>query len=231
MEGYKKCSKCNEVKPYEEFQRRKDSKDGYRSQCKECFNNHQRNYYNKNKEHIRERNKKYELDPIKQKERTKRYLENHKNDEDFKTRHRESERKRKEKRRSEAKQQIFKSISIKNNEQSYEQYGVIYGVYNIVTDRWYIGQTTNSFDIRYNGDFFKYKMKENLEDSNIKLLKNDFELYGEESFEIYEVIDIAFSEKELDEKEVYYIDYYESYDKGYNGNRGNLFKWTKREND
>jgi hypothetical protein len=33
----KKCSKCDEVKELDEFQRRKDSKDGYRNQCKSCI--------------------------------------------------------------------------------------------------------------------------------------------------------------------------------------------------
>ena len=57
----------------------------------------------------------------------------------------------------------------------------------------------------------------------------------QESFEIFEVIDVAFSEKELDEKEAYYIDQYKAYDEGYNSNRGNIFKHNKlkrkEEND
>ena len=99
------------------------------------------------------------------------------------------------------------------------QYGVIYGVHNIITDRWYIGQTTRSFDIRYKGNFFKNKL-ENISGEKRIVLLNDLEQYGENSFEIYEVLDIAYSLKELDEKEVYYIDYYKAYEKGYNSNRG-----------
>ena len=108
------------------------------------------------------------------------------------------------------------------------QYGVIYGVHCISTDRWYIGQTTKSFNIRYNADFFTYKTIELSKDSiKGKLLHEDIEKYGQENFEIFEVIDVAFSEKELDEKEGYYIDYYKAYDEGYNSNRGNIFKHNK----
>lgn len=99
------------------------------------------------------------------------------------------------------------------------QYGVIYGVHNKITNRWYIGQTIYSFEDRYVGGFFKNKLKEMKEDKK-ELLKNDLEQYGENSFEIYKVLDIAFSPMELDEKEVYYINYYKAYDKGYNSNRG-----------
>ena len=53
-----------------------------------------------------------------------------------------------------------------------------------------------------------------------KLLKYDLEQYGEESFEINKILDVAFSQKELDEKEIYYIDYYKAYEEGYNSNRG-----------
>ena len=108
------------------------------------------------------------------------------------------------------------------------QYGVIYGVVCKVTNRWYIGQTTTSFNTRYHGDFFKNKLDNLLED-NIKgkLLADDIEKYGQENFKIIEVLDVAFSEKELDEKEVYYIDLYKAYDEGYNSRRGNIFKHGK----
>ena len=108
------------------------------------------------------------------------------------------------------------------------QYGIIYGVHCKVSDRWYIGQTTSSFDIRYHGDFFNCKNRELSEDNpKLELLHEDIEKYGQENFEIFEVIDVAFSEKELDEKECYYIDYYKAYDEGYNSYRGNIFKHGK----
>ena len=62
-----------------------------------------------------------------------------------------------------------------------------------------------------------------------QLLADDIEKYGQENFEIIEVIDVAFSERELDEKEAYYIDLYKAYDEGYNSNRGNIFKHGKEK--
>ena len=87
------------------------------------------------------------------------------------------------------------------------------------SDSWYIGQTTTSFDIRYKGDFFKNKLEE-MSECKRNLLLEDLEKYGEVSFEFKEILDVAFSPMELDEKEVYYIDYYKAYDEGYNSNRG-----------
>ena len=108
------------------------------------------------------------------------------------------------------------------------QYGIIYGVHCINTDRWYIGQTRKSFNLRYANNFFKRKFNGLLEDSEkVHLLQDDIEKYGKENFEIFEVIDVAFSEKELDEKEAYYIDLHKAYDEGYNSNRGNIFKHEK----
>lgn len=40
----KTCSKCKETKPYSEFQKR-NTKNGYRGQCKQCRNAVNRSYY------------------------------------------------------------------------------------------------------------------------------------------------------------------------------------------
>lgn len=123
---------------------------------------------------------------------------------------------------------IYENFTKKNYHKSNIQYGIIYGVHCKVSNRWYIGQTIQGFNNRYRGNFLNHKFIE-LEDDCPKreLLKDDIEKYGQESFEIFEVLDVAFSEKELDEKEAYYIDYYKAYDKGYNSNRGNIFKHNK----
>jgi hypothetical protein len=105
-------------------------------------------------------------------------------------------------------------------------------VQNLITNRWYIGQTTTSFNTRYCGDFFNHKYNKLSEDRpKGKLLFEDIEKYGQESFEIIEVLDVAFSERELDEKEAYYIDLYKAYDEGYNTYRGNIFKHGKGKRD
>ena len=125
-------------------------------------------------------------------------------------------------------QRIYENITKNLYPNNGIQYGIIYGVHCKVTNRWYIGQTVRSFNLRYNGDFLKNKFIDLYENnSKCKLLQSDIEKYGKESFEIFEVLDVAFSEKELDEKEAYYIDYYKAYDEGYNSNRGNIFKHNK----
>ena len=55
----KTCSKCKTEKPYEQFSKNKTKKDGLRSRCKECTNEDEKKYRQKNKEAISERGKKY----------------------------------------------------------------------------------------------------------------------------------------------------------------------------
>lgn len=45
----KKCSRCNEFKPLEEFGVRKNSKDGRKEACKKCLNDIQKEYYRSEK--------------------------------------------------------------------------------------------------------------------------------------------------------------------------------------
>ena len=51
------CSKCNLEKDICEFYKRKDTKDGYRSDCKDCFNERVLKYRLSNVEKIKERKK------------------------------------------------------------------------------------------------------------------------------------------------------------------------------
>ena len=79
-----------------------------------------------------------------------------------------------------------------------------------------MGQTTRSFDIRYNkGWLYEHSYKDTV--------KHDLKLYGENSFEYIKIFKVAYSQYELDKLEAYYIDYYNSYENGYNENRGNIF--------
>jgi hypothetical protein len=54
-----KCSKCKEVKPVNEFSKNSSCKKGFRSRCKACQANGDRDYYNKNYDKIIVRNAKY----------------------------------------------------------------------------------------------------------------------------------------------------------------------------
>ena len=49
---YKKCSKCKEVKPIEEFHNDKTRADGHRNWCRICAVKHRRQYYKDNKDAI-----------------------------------------------------------------------------------------------------------------------------------------------------------------------------------
>jgi len=46
----KKCNCCGTIKELSEFHKRKDTKDGYRNECKDCRNSKAKNSYHKNPE-------------------------------------------------------------------------------------------------------------------------------------------------------------------------------------
>lgn len=50
----KRCSKCGFEKDIMDFYRSKATKDGYQSRCKKCALKHRKEYYEKNKDKIRE---------------------------------------------------------------------------------------------------------------------------------------------------------------------------------
>lgn len=58
----KKCSKCGEVKPLEEFNKDKSRKDGRQVRCRECEKQRNRQYNKVNREQIAERKKQYHQD-------------------------------------------------------------------------------------------------------------------------------------------------------------------------
>lgn len=91
----KKCITCGEEKDLFLFQKRKDSKDGYRNECKDCKeccnirakkyreyedrSEYQKQHYLKNKERINKRHKKhYENNKEMYRERDRRYYKNNK---------------------------------------------------------------------------------------------------------------------------------------------------------
>lgn len=219
----KECSKCHKIKDVSCFNKDKSKKDGVRADCKQCCNERNRQYCENHKEEKSQYDRRYhENHKIEKHEYGRQYRENHKIEKHkYNLRYNENKV-----------QQEINKMHEKVTKQLYQhkgiQYGIIYGVHNLITNRWYIGQTEYSFNIRYHGNFFKYKPSDLSKDNpNLQLLTDDIEKYGIESFEIHEVIDVAFSEKELDEKEAYYIDQYKAYDEGYNSNRGNIFKHGK----
>lgn len=51
----KECIKCHKLKPNDEFQDRKDSKDGKRAECKMCRKEYHKKYYQKHREEVKEK--------------------------------------------------------------------------------------------------------------------------------------------------------------------------------
>ena len=249
----KECCKCGEIKSVDNFYKRKDSKDSIDNICKECKKYYAKTRYKKNKDKIRDYEIRYRAahkDKIRDyqiryrathKDIINEYATNYRivNKEkinDYAIRYRNDNKidlmyKARKIRKNEIEKEIstiYENITKNLYHNNGIQYGIIYGIHCINTDRWYIGQTRKSFKLRSANNFFKRKFNGLSEDNpKLQLLHSDIEKYGKDNFEIFEVLDVAFSEKELDEKEVYYIDYYKAYDEGYNSNRGNIFKHNK----
>lgn len=92
---------------------------------------------------------------------------------------------------------------------------LIYKITNKYTGTAYIGKTTRTIEVRlqeHHRDCEKY------ENSNIPLY-NAIQKYGWDSFDI-ELIETNIPNDMIDEKEQFYIAYYDTYNNGYNATRG-----------
>lgn len=222
----KECSCCHEIKLASEFYKNIKKIDGLQLKCKECNKKYDEKHYRENKDKINERQRKYyQENKDKFNEYNKKYRQ--KNPDYEKEYYQENKESKKEygkeyrkKQTQEALQQI--EIEIESNPEKYNYregekiFGVIYLVHNIKSNRYYVGQTKTTFDIRYPSGWLYYHR-------NKESIKEDLQLYGENSFEYTKLFKVAHSQYELDKLEAYYIDYYDSYENGYNENRGNIF--------
>lgn len=95
-------------------------------------------------------------------------------------------------------------------------YGIIYKVTNIQNNKIYIGQTTRSLEERKYHHF--YRADHELEITHTHFI-NAIRKYGKDAFQ-WEQIDQADSQQELNNKEIYWIDYYDSINHGYNIQEG-----------
>lgn len=222
----KECACCHEIKLVSEFNKDKSKADRLQTKCKECL----KQYRKDNAENIKECSKEYRKDNAERiKERSKEYYKNNteyykeyrkNNAEYYKEYNKEYDKECNTKKVEEALQQIKTEVEKEPEKYNYitgkEIYGIIYLVHNIESDRYYVGQTVNSFDIRYqSGWLYSHSYKDTV--------KEDLTLYGKDSFEYTKLFKVAHSQYELDKLEAYYIDYYNSYENGYNENRGNIF--------
>ena len=103
---------------------------------------------------------------------------------------------------------------------------IIYKATNLINNKIYIGQAINTLEYRKNQHFREARC----EKKKNNYFHNALNKYGQENF-IFEEIDFANSQEELDEKEIYWIDYYNSTNKtiGYNLDSGGKSGGVKSE--
>ncbi|MFY8170441.1 MAG: GIY-YIG nuclease family protein [Candidatus Fonsibacter sp.] len=96
------------------------------------------------------------------------------------------------------------------------RYGIVYLITNKVNGKIYLGQTTKSLSERW---------RQHCISDNCKKLHNAIKKYGKDSFDVSEIY-TSFSKEDLDNKEIYWISYFNTVDGkfGYNlksgGSRG-----------
>lgn len=113
-----------------------------------------------------------------------------------------------------------------------EYYGVVYKITNKINNKIYIGQTIQSIENRFNGHCSQPNVHKKMP------IAWAIKKYGKENFKI-EVIYYAKNKNDLNEKEMYYINFYNSRKKdiGYNistgGSAGNNYcaSIRKKSND
>lgn len=110
-----------------------------------------------------------------------------------------------------------------------EYYGIIYKIQNIKTNEIYIGQTTHPrgfngrYDFKGNGieRVYKYLIgNEARGERHNQHLRRSIKKFGFDTFEVVEVFDTAETFEELNGKETYYINLFDSYKNGYNQSYG-----------
>lgn len=95
-----------------------------------------------------------------------------------------------------------------------KRYGSIYIIKNNINDKVYIGQTTMSIE-----DRFKNHIKKSTIKSRTYKIYNAFRKYGVDNFFI-ELLEDNIPIEDLDKKEIYYIEKYDSFKNGYNSTKG-----------
>ncbi len=238
MEG-KVCTKCKQWKALEEYHKRSKVKDGRQSQCKECRNKHEKQYYENNAEyykqyrkdnaeHYRGYNKQHYKDNA---EYLKEYLKQYRKDNKEKIKEqRKQYRKDNAEKTKEYNKQYYKnetqenlkliSNTIKQTRPILKDlpiYGSIYLITNTKTGRTYIGQTIKPLKHRYKTGIINSWIKERKEKLNQKF-KDEL---IEEDFTVTEILDVACCKYHLNILEAYWINYYDSYNNGYNNTAGN----------
>ena len=97
---------------------------------------------------------------------------------------------------------------------------IIYKITNLVNGKIYIGQTTNTLEYRFDQHLREARYSQNNNTRN-NYFHNALNYYGKDNFKA-EIIDTAETLEELNKKEIYWINYYNSINKsiGYNLQEG-----------
>lgn len=103
--------------------------------------------------------------------------------------------------------------------------GIIYIIKNTVNKKVYIGQTTTTLRTR----FCQHLKNSTLKTRHYKIY-NAIKKYGKEKFYI-ECLERNIPIEELDEREIYYIEKYNSFEKGYNSTKGGDGRTINKEYD
>lgn len=93
-------------------------------------------------------------------------------------------------------------------------FGIIYIITNSINNKVYIGQTIQTLNKRWEGHCRKACSKN---EANMRIKRAIFK-YGKDNFSIKELEKCSI--EELNEREIYYINLYNSYTNGYNSTRG-----------
>ena len=117
----------------------------------------------------------------------------------------------------------------------------IYRIYNIDTNESYIGQTAKTIEHRFKEHIREAKRSFRGEKREFSYFHRILLYYGVEQFKIEELEEV--SDELADEREIYWIEYYDSYYSGYNSTKGGQKrplaelmreannKWKKIDND
>ena len=111
---------------------------------------------------------------------------------------------------------LLEQINLIFKELNLPVYGYIYKFENIKTGHVYIGQTIRPLDRRYKNGIINGWIKERKEKANQKYLDELIE----EDIKVTELFDVGCCKWHLNAVEAYWINYYDSYNDGYNNNAG-----------
>ena len=245
----KRCTKCGEDKEICEFGYSDKKKGYYRAECKKCYSQHHTQWYEANKEHMKEYGKQYrETNKEHIKEKHKQWYENNpeyskqyyqSNKERYKEYCQNNKEyiKEREKQYRENNKEYIKERSkqyYQNNKQSNLQYisSLLDKINPILKDLPTYGYVYMFENVKTGHKYVgqstqpiakRYRgiVQGWIEERS----KYDNQKFKEELIEedivVTEVLDVAFCQYHLDKLEAYYIDKYDSYNNGYNNQAGN----------